>query len=311
MKMPQGPKLEMPDLKVPRFATDVYYDLRDRRLLPLVALVVVAIAAVPFLLGQDADEVQPPAAGGAGQSSIPTTGARLTVVPDTPGLRDYRKRLQARTRTDPFKQRYTGLPEEAQLKSVDVTSDGGGAASSTVESTPGAGSDGAAGGATPPLPSPAGSTGGGSGDDDLEDGRLYGFRPDLRFGVAGSGQLKLYRELPLGSLLPQKRPVLLFIGVTQNGNRALFNVVPEVTQVNGDGDCIGGSSNCQILSMQAGQAVTLVTEQPGRSFRLKLERIEFVELPMPRDTEQASNPRDELSDAGWADGFTAVDRFRR
>ena len=309
MKRPKGPDLKMPDLKVPQFAADVYYDLRDRRLLPLVALVVIAIAAVPFLLGGDA-EVEPSPVNEPGGPSAATTETRLTVVPDTPGLRDYRKRLQARTRTDPFKQRYTGLPEEAQLKSVEVTPSGGSVGSSSVESVPDAGSNGAATGATPPVPSPGGSAGAGSDDDDLKDGHLYGFRPDLRFGMAGSGQLKLYRELPLGSLLPETKPVLLFVGVTQNGKRALFSVVSEVIQVRGDGDCVGGSSNCQILSMQAGQAVTLVTAQPGRSFRLKLEQIEFVELPMPRETEQASGPRDELSGEGWADGFAAADRQR-
>lgn len=308
MKRPKGPELRMPDLKVPQVAVDVYYDLRDRRLLPLVALVVVAIVAVPFLLGGDA-EVEPATVGGPGEPPLATTEARLTVVPDTPELRDYRKRLQGRTRTDPFKQRYTGLPAEAQLKSVEVTPSGGSAGSSSVESVPDTGAVGAGG--TTPIPSSGNSADPGAADDDLEDGRLYGFRPDVRFGVVGSDQLKLYRELPLGSLLPKTKPLLLFVGVTQNGNRALFSVVPEVTQVRGDGDCIGGSINCQILSMEAGQAVTLLTEQPGRSFRLKLEAIEFVELPMPRETEQPSNPRDELSNAGWAGGFTAVDRLSR
>lgn len=304
MKRPKGPELKMPDLKVPQFATDVYYDLRERRLLPLVALVVVAILAVPFLLGGDA-EVESPTVDDAGQPPIATTEARLTVVPDTPALRDYRERLRGRTRTDPFKQRYTGLPEGAQLKSVEVTPSGGSVGSSSVESVP---DTGANGGATTPAPSPGNSAGSGADDDDLEDGRLYGFRPDLRFGVAGSGQLKLYRELPLGSLLPEKKPVLLFVGVTQNGERAFFSVVSGGTQVRGGGDCIGGVLNCELLSMQAGQAVTLVTEQPVRSFRLKLEKIEFVELPMPRDTEQASNPRDELSGEGWVDGFAAAAR---
>ena len=36
---------------MPPFLVDLYYDLRDRRLLPLLALVLVAIVAVPFLLG--------------------------------------------------------------------------------------------------------------------------------------------------------------------------------------------------------------------------------------------------------------------
>jgi hypothetical protein len=307
MKRPKGPDLKMPDLKVPQFATDVYYDLRDRRLLPLVALVVVAIAAVPFLLGGDAGEVRPPT-GDHPEAPIATTGARLTVVPSTPALRDYRERLRGRSRTDPFKQRYTGLPGGAQLKSVEVTTSAG---SSSVDSVSSADVNGTAAGATTPTPSQPGSGGARRDDQELEDGVLYGFRPDLRFGVAGSDQLKLYRELPLGSLLPREKPILIFVGVTQNGERALFSVVPEVTQVQGDGDCVGGLSNCTILSMQVGQAVTLTTEQPGRSFRLKLERIEFVELPMPRQTEQASSSGVKHPGKGGADGFAAVDRVSR
>jgi hypothetical protein len=303
MKRPKGPDLKMPDLKVPQFAADVYYDLRDRRLLPLVALVVVAIAAVPFILGEDASEVQPSTIEAPGGPAIATTEARLTVVQDTPALRDPRKRLRGRTRTDPFKQRYTGLPQGAQLKSVEVTSSSGSADSSEVESV-----TGGAAGETLPVPSSGGSVGAGDDDEELENGRLYGYRPDVRFGLAGSDQLKLYRELPLGSLLPRENPILLFVGVTQNGKRALFSVVPEVTQVSGDGDCVGGDSACAILSMQVGQAVTLRTEQPGRTFRLSLERIEFVQLPMPQETEQASSSAAGRSGEGWADGFAGVDR---
>jgi hypothetical protein len=306
MKRPQGPDLKMPDLKVPQFASDVYYDLRDRRLLPLVALVIVAILAVPFLLGGDSEEEPSAAGSGPGQSSIATSGARLTVVEDNPALRDYRQRLRGRTRTDPFEQRYTGLPEEAQLKSVDVTPDAGSSSVESVTDT-GGGSTPTGGSGSPP---PSSSGGNGSGDDGLKGGRLYGFRPDLRFGVAGSDQLKLYRELPLGSLLPRDKPVLLFVGVTQNGKRALFSVVSDVTQVTGNGDCVGGDRNCNLLSMQAGQAVTLTTEQPDRSFRLKLERIEFVEIPMPSGAAEASGSSSKRPGEGWANGLIASDTRR-
>ena len=50
-RLKAGPELKMPDLKVPDFLVDLYWDLRDRRLLPLVGLAIVAIVAVPFLLG--------------------------------------------------------------------------------------------------------------------------------------------------------------------------------------------------------------------------------------------------------------------
>ena len=56
--------------KAPDFIADLYYDLRERRLLPLIALVVVAIAAVPLLLGNSEEVVVPPSEPGATAGSI-------------------------------------------------------------------------------------------------------------------------------------------------------------------------------------------------------------------------------------------------
>jgi hypothetical protein len=290
MKRLKGPDLKMPEVKVPPLLADVYYDLRDRRLLPLAALVVVAIAAVPFLLG-DSEEVPPPGAAAvspeAEQEGL--EGASLTVVEAKPGLRDYRKRLRRRTPTDPFKQRYTGLPKGAQLtsetSSVTDTGASGGSddVSVTIDET--TTSPGTGHGTTPPS---GGQAGGGSQPDDLDGKQLFGFRPDVRFGVAGSGKLSLHEDLPLGSLLPKQNAVVLFVGVTQNGKRALFNVVPGVV-VRGDGGCVGGEATCYFLSMREGEAVDLLTGTPGRSFRLKVESIDFVELDLPPKSERASD----------------------
>ena len=56
-----GPDLKMPELKVPPFFADLYYDLRKRGLLPIVGLILVAIVAVPFLLGGGSEEEEEPA----------------------------------------------------------------------------------------------------------------------------------------------------------------------------------------------------------------------------------------------------------
>ena len=114
-----GPKLRMPDLsavrsklpgrsgsetgstlKAPAFLNDLYYDLRDRRLLLPLALVLVAIAAVPFLLGSKPKPVPAPPGGGiAAAVGDGGSGSKLTVVEAQPGLRDYHKRLKHRTPT--------------------------------------------------------------------------------------------------------------------------------------------------------------------------------------------------------------------
>jgi hypothetical protein len=312
MKRLKSPQLKKPDVKVPPFLADVYYDLRERRLLPLVALVAVAIAAVPFLLGSSEETPPPPiteSPAEAAEAEI-DDGSTLTVVEAHPGLRDYRKRLRGRTPTDPFKQRYTSLPEDAQLESTDVTSvtdlSGGGSSGSSitevnesvteVDETTSSPSTGAPGG-TPSR------SAGGNPPDDLDGKRLFGFRPDVRFGVAGSRDLTLHTELPLGSLLPEENAVVLFVGVSQSGERAIFSVAPDV-EVRGDGGCVGGADNCRFLSMRAGEAVDLLTAPTGPAFRLKVESIEFVEVDLPRKAKQASGSRAAAPRHAWALGFS-------
>ena len=52
----KGPEIKlpskMPKLKAPKFLADIYADLRDRHLLPLVAVLAVAIVVVPIALSE-------------------------------------------------------------------------------------------------------------------------------------------------------------------------------------------------------------------------------------------------------------------
>ncbi|HEU5062657.1 MAG TPA: hypothetical protein VFT79_05820 [Solirubrobacterales bacterium] len=310
MKRLKGPELKMPDLKapdlkVPPFLADVYYDLRERRLLPVVALVAVAIVAMPFLLGggEEPMPVETPEQAAESVRLEVEDGSALTVVEANPGLRDYRKRLRARTPTDPFRQLHTGVPATSQLKSVGSGAGGGSVTGAPETAIPTAeeGSDnGEATGSAPASGGPVGSegktpsegstgskgghSGGGGGDEpkDLDGKRFFGFRPDVRFGVAGSEDLNLYEDLALGSLLPKKKPLLVFIGVSESGERAAFDVSPEVTLVRGNGACIGGMQSCRLLFLREDEAVDLLTESAGRTFRLKIESIDFVEVDVPK-----------------------------
>ncbi|HEX2096360.1 MAG TPA: hypothetical protein VHF50_03215 [Solirubrobacterales bacterium] len=316
-----GPEIKMPKLrgsgaKAPQFVQDVYADLRDRRLLPLVALVVVAIVAVPFLLGNAEETAPPPTAGGGaeGVAGLEVTGKpTLTVVQAKPGLRDYRKRLRGRTPNDPFKQKYTSLPPDAKLQSTVESSTTSTTGDSSEVSVTDEGStvtvevdeDGAAPGGAP------GAGSGGSpgqlpgGRPDPDGGQFYAYRPDLRFGVAGSGGLKTYADLPIASLLPKEDPVLFFIGATEGGDRVVFDVSSEVILVKGEGKCIGGRQSCGLLFIRPGEAVTLLTESVGRTFRLAVDSIDFVPVERPKPAGSSSVGAPEVP------GLSAVGQFER
>jgi hypothetical protein len=276
MKKLKGPNLKMPELKTPAFLSDLYYDLRDRRLLPLVALVIVAIAAVPFLLGGDPEEPYVPASGGGLSALGSEKTSKLTVVEATPGLRDYRKRLSDRSPTNPFKQRYTGLPESAQVQSStsgsSAESSGGSAPivteSSTVETTEvteSGGSDGSGGSAA----------GGGS----------EGNAPKLEFVIDvqishgekiadGSEKLsewKVRHDVPVLTKLPsEKAPVVTLLGGNFETQGVIFLVSHTVKSISGDFRCASRTEVCELLEVAPGTLLEYVYEPTGVRYAIKV-----------------------------------------
>lgn len=120
---------------MPKFVSDLYADLRDRHLLPLVALLIVAIIAAPILLSGKGEEEEPAAIAPASVEGE-TKDAGLTVVPAEDGLRDYKKRLGHRAALNPFRR-----PPESESKgsegSSSSASEGGSGSTSETSSSSG------------------------------------------------------------------------------------------------------------------------------------------------------------------------------
>jgi hypothetical protein len=283
-------------LQAPGFLSDLYYDLRERRLLPLILLVLVAIVAVPFLLGNSEEVTVPETASTAGASDA--NGKTLAVVAANPGLRDPKKRLKGETATDPFKQKFTGAAASSEPE--EEGSEGSSGETSSFSSTSGEESEPVRvevekeNGETVTVEREGGNGAPGStGPVSPNDPRLrfYGFRPNVRFGKAGSEGLKDYPELEVGTRLPEKKPVAVFLGVSDDGKRATFALTPEVILVQGEGQCIGGAQSCTLLTLKAGDAVSLVTGSPDRTFRLNVTSIQWVEVDPPKPQKASSSSR--------------------
>jgi hypothetical protein len=279
MKRPKGPDLKLPKMKPPAFLVDVYWDLRDRRLLPLIGLVVVAIAAVPFLLGDDEEVAVPPLAMGAGGAVEATDAASLTVVEAQPGLRDYRKRLRGRSPVDPFAQRFTA----PQLKGAKLNDPEGGAGaksgegSEAGEGSGGGGKQGADGGTTPPAAeddgasSPGSGPGGGAatspspeetyaGTIDVEIVREGGTSAEAEAKSEEAKPIVRRHVKPQAALPGPNLPVFRYMGPSREatGHRPLLLVSPEVRSVFGETRCIAGEEACQLLEVEPGFPVTFV-----------------------------------------------------
>jgi hypothetical protein len=280
----KGPEIKLSDVKVPRFARDLYHDLRERHLLPLVAILLVGIVAAPIVLAQSPESESPESSGSAGASagisSAPSQAGQL-IAKAAPGLRaDYRRRLGFRHPQDPFHQQYTQPEPEAP-----AAGSSSGSASSSATS--------ASGGATT-LSTETSSTGGAStptqpeGDSAPSSGAVtyFSYAIDVRVTAGGSQQeaagaekspATVRRNLPELTPLPSREtPAVIYMGATKDGKKALLLISSNVQAVFGDGVCALGSATCQLLAIEPGLPETFVYGPQGRTYRIELLKIRLV-----------------------------------
>ncbi|HET6830500.1 MAG TPA: hypothetical protein VFH44_04020 [Solirubrobacterales bacterium] len=270
---------------------DLYRDLRDRRLLPVVIALGVAILAVPFLLGGGSDPAPPESPASAEAPVEESDPLSPVVLADVPGLRDYRKRLSRFHSRDPFKQQMTGAGT-AQGGAGNLESDGGdGSTSSSTTSTdssstvtsdssgtpteePSSGSSGS--------PGDHGNKGGNGGKDGKGEERIVRMTIDVRVGPAGG--TKVLRGVKALQFLPgDKRPVVQYVEGDADATRAAFVVSPDVSSTAGDGKCDPGRNDCQFLLMEEGDVQTFVYGAKAKTYRLELLAIHRTTVPARSD----------------------------
>jgi hypothetical protein len=289
-----GPELKMPklkggEMKVPPFLSDLYFDLRDRRLLPLVALIIVAILATPILLGGGSKELEPvvPPAGGLGGSS--SAAQRLTVVKAEPGLRNYKKRLAHRIPTNPFKQRFAGPQnlQAAQLNPEPRTSTPSSESSSTSSETTTFESEAVV---TSPSGERGNSSGGGSGGGSDENGvpngaTFYTLEVTLQItrietkldGTVDKKGPTVYQDVRAPAPMPgEKTPVLTYLGMGSENRVPMFLVSREVAGIYGEAKCIAGAGTCELLVLEEGFPVTFVYGDNDVRYKINLIKAEPV-----------------------------------
>jgi hypothetical protein len=270
----KGPELKLPALKVPDFFLDIFYDLRERHLLPLVAILLVALVALPFVIGGSSSDSEAEAESAIATPSTALPSSKLVVAKAAPGLRDYRRRLAGEHATDPFVQKYTGSDSE---DGVGTGSSGGEESSSgSIETTEPT---------TEPSETTTTAPGEEGGGEPPEGGRLqyYSWAIDARVVPVSSGKGKdkpeasVRHDLPDMTMLPSRDvPALTFIGVTKDAKRAVMLVSDKVTGLFGDGVCIVGSEACQLIALEPGLPETVVYGADSRTYRIELLKLRLL-----------------------------------
>jgi hypothetical protein len=283
----KGPDLKMPALKIPPAVTDVFYDLRDRRLLPLVALVVVVTAAVPFLLANSGSHPAspPPAARAAVAAAARAGGSRFAVVQVDPGLRNPHKRLAHLHAKDPFKQRFTApvlkpgsVPTTQSPTSTTSFTSGTTTSSTTTTSEPTS---------TPPSspPSGGGAPASGGGNGKQPQLTFFAFAIDVKIsrteskadGTKEQSEPETReRVLPATSLPGKKTQVVTYMGISPKTKKPLLLVSTDVSAVFGEAQCVAGSSSCQLLEVEPGFPETFVYGENDVRYKINVLKVEPV-----------------------------------
>jgi hypothetical protein len=266
----KGPEINLKDIKVPKVLQDLYYDLKDRHLLPLVALLIVAIVAVPIALGQsgsDEPESEASLEAAIATPSVAQSGSGELVAKATPGLRDYDKRLNRLEAEDPFVQQFKSPEGEAENSDESA---GGTTESSGVPSLP----------ITEPSAPPVDS----DGEPNPDRLTYFSYAIDVRVVPGGSpdwegetGKPQVRRNLPELTMLPSREtPAVIYMGSTKDGKKALMMVSSNVEGIFGDAKCALGSDSCQLLVMEPGIPTTFVYGGEGRTFKIELLKVHLV-----------------------------------
>jgi hypothetical protein len=256
--------------KVQKFFGDIVYDLRSRGLLPVVALLLVAMVAVPVLIsrgskGSSAPPLQPTSA-----ASTSTPETENAVVSYSPGVRNYKRRLDQLSPKDPFRQQFAHSAASAAQQSALTTSapTGGGSAAGAATPT-GTGSSGGSTGSS----GNTGSTGSGSGE---KKKTKVTYKVNVLAGDVNT-TLTPFNDVQAMTALPSPTtPVVLYYGLTSDNKQAQFLVSNKVGTVTGPGVCVPAPDDCALLTLGPGQSEDLAYGGDGHTYRIVVAAIKTI-----------------------------------
>jgi hypothetical protein len=263
-------------------------DLVESRLWPLAIVLVVALIAVPVVLLKPAKSTPlPPAAPAAGASS-PSVAFQAAVSTEGKKSSQIRKDLRSFKRKNPF------TPQ-----GITLGGGGGGAASGTATPTGPATTASLTGGGS--STSASGSSGTGSSGTGTTSPTTpsapaattktfyYHYTVDVSFGKTGNEDDKTLSEFR--SLPGSDNPVIVFMGVKNDGKTAVFLVSAKATTT-GDGKCSPSDTQCTFLYMKKGDKQTIETvESDGvtiTDYTLKVKGINVKRTTAPQKAASSS-----------------------
>ena len=286
-------------------------DLIEKRSWPVVALLVVAVIAVPVLFIK-----QSPASGTTGGDPPTITTSTPSASPGD-GQSGAGARVLAARERDPFAIANPVVVASLTSRSASATSNArlttsvASMAGPSFASSPGSGVNGSTGSSTSDGPSTSSttttststSTTSTTPDPPPVPTRPPGLTASESYRVSlaittPSGGLDTINPLERLSVLPsQQQQLLVELGVLKGGHRVLFMVQPG-TIVSGPGTCTPGPIDCQILSLAPNQTEQLATSSAAGVNPVALFSVTAIDTGHYRTPAAARTARRSASPAG-------------
>jgi hypothetical protein len=254
--------------KMQKFFGDVVYDLRNKGLLPVVGLLLVAMVAVPLLIsrGGGSSSSQSLQASSASVAPSPQT-ERAVVSYSPPGIRNYKQRLNDQAAKDPFRQDFaksaaTAATASQVTSTANIPTATGSDSTTSVSSSSG----------TPTTPV---SSGGSSGDSSKKKKKAttVTYQVSVLAGDVDSTLTPFNDVAALTALPSPTTPVVLYYGLTADHKQAQLLVSNKVATVSGPGACVPAPDDCALLTLGPGQAEDLAYNGDGKTYRIVVAAI--------------------------------------
>jgi hypothetical protein len=273
------------------FISDLWLDLRAKRLWPVAVALLLGLVAVPVLLAKPAEDPAPAPAAAVPAERAQQQDEELAEIArveldDTEGA-ESGSTLGVFDPSDPFRPPRE-VVEKAEESESGVEVPGG----IVLEPVPSGGTGGAGGSAD----SGDVTTDGGHEipDSDPPENHTktttttYRYVADVTFAV--NGRTRRVKGLEKLDMLPSEAaPLLIFMGVTAKGGDAVF-LVDSSLEAAGEGRCKPSPSDCAFAYIGAGSE-HVFTEEDGDSYALRIDEIRKLRVSPKAKGSRASGAR--------------------
>jgi hypothetical protein len=241
---------------------DIWADLQEKRLLPVAALLLAGLIAVPLVVLKPAKEAPATPTAEAGPTAPAALPKEMTAA-----VVNGAKPLVAVSTLDQFSSKDPFKPLVA-LTDGKLASASTAGKSAATSSGSGLADTGSSGGGSTSTPAPK----------TKDQTTTFTYVVDVNFGKSGKAhRVNGLRKL---EMLPnQNTPLLVFLGVQQDGKTAVFMVDGTLNQA-GEGTCKPSVNTCNFvkLTVAGDNNEHFFTQDNGTEYSLHLIRIRRVEV---------------------------------